>query len=135
MKRALVGLSALLVLSGCSTLLGTANWDAVTITFDAAGSSQDYSVTLTSSKVSGTVAGQPVAEELPQGSWTAITAGVRGLGGREAEACADGQRITVVALSGTAVQQSFAATSCDAGDVFDQAVALAETALATLKEK
>lgn len=132
MRRVLVGvLVALLALTGCSQVIGTADWDRIEVSSTAVAGG-DYTLVVTPDEFTYTVDGKATADKLPDGVWTTLTTGVRALGGREAVKCADGQAIQIRALAGTTLKQSYAANSCDAGDALKQAQALVEQFIATI---
>lgn len=134
MKRVLVllVLPVLLVLSGCSTILGTGDWDEVKVAYS--GSTEgDYSLVVTPTEVSYTLDGKASTHELPAGAWTALTTGVRALGSHTAGNCADGSAITIQASAAGTVKQTFEASSCDADGVFATAKQLVEQVVSQLK--
>jgi hypothetical protein len=137
MKRILVGVVVLLLaLSGCSQVLGTADWDRIEASFTAdasTGSKGDYTLVVTPTEASYTIDGKTSSQKLPEGAWTTLTTGVRALGPREGAACADGQAIQILAKAGGAVKQTYQANSCDAGDAMKQAKALLEQFIALIK--
>lgn len=138
MKRALVLLllPLLLIAGGCSTLLGTGDWDEVKVTFQSGSDADqpgDYTLLVTPTEASYTLDGKATTHELPSGAWEALTTGLRALGDHAGENCLDGQNLTIQALAAGTVKQTFEATSCDAGDALGQAQALIEQVISRLK--
>lgn len=132
MRRVVVGvLVLLLALTGCSQVLGTADWDRIEVAYTAG--SDSYTLVVTPSEASYTIDGKESSQKLPEGLWTTVVTGVRALGGREPTKCANGEEIQIVAKAGSAVKQTFAANSCDAGDALKQAKALMEQVIALIK--
>lgn len=120
-----------MLLSGCAQLMGTSNWDRIEVTYSAAASDPDggYTLTLTPAEASYSVGGRRQTTELPQGTWDAAVTAVRALGQREGQPCADAQTIEITAKAAGRVSQTFAATSCEAGEVFNQAKQLVDMIL------
>lgn len=130
-KRFLVLLLALALsaLSGCSQLLGTSDWDRISVTYSAGsapGQTGNYTLVVTPTDVSYELDGKRTTEKLPDGAWDTLVTGVRALGARQGDGCPGGQFIAIQAKAGSGVKQSFQASSCDAGDAFAQAKALIE---------
>lgn len=135
MKRvlALVFLPLLLTVTGCS-MLGGSDWEQVTATYDSGPeASGDYTLVVTPTEVVYTLEGDATTHELPNGVWTALTAGLSALGDHSSEACPDGQLLTIQAVAGGEVKQTFETSSCDAGESLGQAKALIEQLLSRLK--
>ncbi|MGV8910173.1 MAG: hypothetical protein ACOH1Y_14425 [Propionicimonas sp.] len=132
MKRVVVGVVVLLLaLAGCSQVLGTADWDRVEASYS--GDSGAYTLVVTPTEASYTIGGKESSQKLPDGVWTTLTTGVRALGAREATTCAKGESVQIAAKAGSAVKQSFAANSCDAGDAMKQAKAILDQVIALIK--
>lgn len=89
----------------------------------------NYTFTITPTEATATIDGKPQTAELPKGTWDALVAGVRALGERTSQQCPGSETIRITAKSGSAVSQSFEASSCDAGRVFDQAKQLVDVLL------
>ncbi|HQY99743.1 MAG TPA: hypothetical protein PKV13_11605, partial [Propionicimonas sp.] len=125
MKRIALVMVALL-LSGCS-LIGSTSWDKVEVDFSAGTTDAgDYQLVVTPKQVTYTADGDTTSQDLPEGAWTALATGLGALGARTSEPCPDGQFLEVRAKAGDQVKQTFQASSCDAGDAFDQVQALLE---------
>jgi hypothetical protein len=126
----------LLALSGCSQVLGTADWDRIEASFSAGiatGEKGGYTLVVTPTEVTYTIDGKESSEKMPDGLWTTLTTGVRALGAREGSTCADGEAVQIVAKAASTVKQSFQANSCDAGDAMKQAKALLDQVIALIK--
>lgn len=138
MKRVLILLAAplLFVLAGCSSLLGTGDWDQVKVTY-LSGSDEtprgDYTLVVTPKQASYTLNGKESTHELPSGVWEVLTTGVRGLGAHTSDSCLDGASLTIEAAAKGSVKQRFEATSCDAGDLLKQAKGVVEQVVNQLK--
>ena len=133
MRRVAVGvLVLLLALTGCSQVLGIADWDKIVVNYtDEAGG--DYALVVTPAEAISTIDGEETSHKLPDGFWNTLVTGVRALGEREAVTCAEGQAIKIQATSGGAVKQTYAANSCDAGDALKSAQKLVEQLLPLIK--
>ena len=133
MKRfLLVLLPLLLLVTGCAQLMGTSDWDSIEVSYTGSAvpdQSGNYSFTITPTEATYTIDGKSQKAELAQGAWQALVTGVRALGERTTQPCPGSQTIRITAKSGSAVSQSFEASSCDAGEVFDQAQQLADMLL------
>lgn len=136
MRRLLAVLAALLLFTGCSQALGTADWDQIKVDFQA-GSTQDqkgnYTLLVTPTEATYTLDGKSTAHDLPQGAWEALTTGVRALGERSSEPCPGGQFLQLEARAGDAVKLTYQASSCDAGNALAQAQALLEQLIGQLR--
>lgn len=139
MKRLLLvvlALPLLVVASGCSSLLGTADWDQVKVSYFAASTAEqpgDYTLVVTPKQASYTLDGKASTHELPEGVWELLTTGVRTLGTHEPGSCLDGALLIIEASSSGTVKQTFEASSCDAGDLLDQAQGLIQQVISQLK--
>lgn len=112
-------------------MLGTTDWDRIEASY--AGGSGAYTLVVTPTEASYTIDGKTSSQKLPDGVWTTLTTGVRALGAREITTCADGESVQILAKAGTAVKQTFAANSCDAGDAMNQAKALLDQVIQLIK--
>ena len=136
MRRLLAALAALLLLTGCSQVLGTADWNQVRVDFQAGsteGQEGNYTLLVTPTEAVYTLDGKSTSHELPQGAWDALTAGIRTLGERTSEPCPGGQFLSVEARAGDAVKHTYQASSCDAGNALAQAQALLEQLIGQLR--
>ncbi|MEA5118094.1 MAG: hypothetical protein VB036_10820 [Propionicimonas sp.] len=138
MKRCLVLLllPLLLVATGCSSVLGTGDWDQVKVTYLSGSDAKqagDYTLVVTPKQASYTLDGKESTHELPTGAWQVLTTGVRTLGAHTPKNCLDGASLAIEASAEGSVKQSFEATSCDAGDLLNQAKAVAEQVISQLK--
>lgn len=138
MKRllALLVLPLLLVMSGCSSLLGTGDWDQIKVAYSSdSGATRggDYTLVVTPKGVSYTLDGKTTTHDLPSGSWQVLTTGVRALGAHSGASCADGSLIKIEASAAGAVKQTFESTSCDAGDLLGKAQDLIQQLIGQLK--
>ncbi|MCW5951762.1 MAG: hypothetical protein KIT69_05860 [Propionibacteriaceae bacterium] len=135
MKRviALLILPVLLVLGGCSTILGTGDWDQVKVSYLSSADGDDYTLLVTPTEASYTLAGEASTHELPSGVWDLLTTGVRSLGDHTSDTCADGSVLTIEASAAGTVKQTFAASSCDADGLFSTAQSLIEQVVSRLK--
>ena len=132
MRRIVVtALVLVLALAGCSQVLGTSDWDRIEASY--AGTSGAYTLVVTPTEATYTIDGKKSSQKLPDGVWTTLTTGVRALGPREGTTCAKGESVQIVAKAGTAVKQSFAANSCDAGDAMKQAKAILDQVIQLIK--
>lgn len=137
MKRllSLLVLPLLLVLAGCSSLLGTGDWDLVKVTY-APGSEESapgYALVVTPEQASYTLDGKESVHELPAGTWDLLTTGVRALGDHASPECLDGAHLTIEASAAGSVKQTFEATTCDAGDLLANAQGLIQQVINQLK--
>ncbi|MGB7961959.1 MAG: hypothetical protein WCF12_03235 [Propionicimonas sp.] len=125
MKRLLlILLPVFLLFAGCAQLMGTSDWDTIQVTYSGSAVAEpkgNYTFTITPTEATYTIDGKSQSVELPKGAWDALGAGVRGLGERTSQPCPGSQTIGIIAKSAGVVSQSFEASSCDAGGVFDQA--------------
>ena len=135
MKRVLVllVLPILVALGGCSTILGTGDWDQVKVTYLANADGDDYTLVVTPTEASYTLDGKASSYELPSGAWNLLTTGIRTLGDHTGESCPDGSTLTIEASAAGSVKQTFAASSCDTDGVFSTAKALIEQVVSQLK--
>jgi len=139
MKRLVVAVLALLLtLTGCSQVLGTADWDTIQVTYKSpAGATDlpagDYTLVVTPTDATYTVNGEKKSNKLPDGAWTALTTGVRAFGDRKGTDCSDKGSITITASVAGTVKQNFEANGCDAGDAFKQATDLVAQIIAQIK--
>lgn len=133
MKRIIVVLlPVLLLFAGCAQLMGVADWDTIEVSYEGSAVPEQkgsYSLTITPTEATYTIDGKTQTAELAAGAWDALVTGVRALGERTSTPCPGSQAIRITAKSGSSVSQSFEASSCDAGEVFDQAQQLAEMLL------
>lgn len=134
MKRALVllVLPILVMVSGCSTLLGTGDWDQVKVDYLTNTEGDDHRLVVTPTEASITLDDQVTSHELPSGTWDLLTTGLRALGDHSSDACPDGSVLTIEASAAGTVKQTFAASSCDTDGVFDTAQTLIEQLIAQL---
>lgn len=132
-KRILVLLlPVLLLFTGCAQLMGTSGWDTIEVTFTGSATKDqkaNYTLAITPTTATYKVNGETQKTELPQGTWDALVTGVRALGERSSQSCPGGQTIRITARSGGQVSQTFEASSCDAGGLFDQAKQVADMLL------
>ena len=138
MKRLVVAVLALLLtLTGCSQVLGTADWDTIEVTFtspdDPGLTMGDYTLVVTPTEATYTLNGEKKSGTLPDGAWSALTTGVRAFGDRKATACSGKGSITIAASAGGTAKQHFEANGCDAGDAFKQATDLVAQIIAQIK--
>ncbi len=135
MKRAiaLFVLPILLVLGGCSAVLGTGDWDRVAVTYLSSADAESYTLVVTPTEASYTMGGEASTHELPSGVWELLTTGVRTLGEHTSDSCPDGSTLTIEASAAGTTKQTFAASSCDADGVFASAQALIEQVVSRLK--
>lgn len=138
MKRllALLALPLIVAVGGCSTLLGTGDWDEVRVSYTsglAAEQAGDYTLVVTPAKASYTLDGKPTSYDLPEGTWDLLTTGVRTLGAKDGGGCLDGATLIIEASAGGSVKQSFEANSCDADGLLDRAKSLIEQVVNQLK--
>lgn len=136
MKRLVAVLAALLLVSGCSQVLGTTEWTRIEVIYQA-GSAKDqngnYSLVVSPSEAVYTLDGKESSQELPQGAWETLTTGIRALGARESQPCPGGQFLSITAKAGESVKQAYQASSCDAGDALAQAQAAVGRVLELIK--
>ncbi|MGC3954770.1 MAG: hypothetical protein QM804_11110 [Propionicimonas sp.] len=138
MKRALVllVLPLLVALGGCSSLLGTGDWDEVKVSYAAGFEAEragDYTLVVTPKQASYTLDGKATSYDLPEGTWEVLTTGVRALGGHESQECLDGAQLTIEASAAGKSKQSFEATSCDADGLLERAKGVIEQVISQLK--
>jgi len=137
MRRVIVSvLVLLLALTGCSQVLGTADWDKIEVSYtspDGATDLGDYTLVVTPTEATYTFNGEEKSDTLPDGAWTALSTGVRALGDRKGVACEGKGSISITASAAGAAKQSFEANGCDAGDVFKQATDLMAQIIAQIK--
>ncbi|MGC4152383.1 MAG: hypothetical protein QM628_04810 [Propionicimonas sp.] len=135
MKRALalLVLPILLLAGGCSTILGTGDWDQVKVTYLATADGDDYTLVVTPTEASYTLDGKASSHELPSGAWDLLTTGLRTFGDHTSENCPDGSVVTIEASAAGTVKQTFAASSCDTDGLFSTAKTLIEQVVAQLK--
>lgn len=135
MKRvlALLALPIVMVVSGCSTILGTGDWDQVKVSYLATADGDDYTLVVTPTEASYTLDGKATSHELPSGAWDLLTTGLRTFGDHTSENCPDGSVVTIEASAGGTVKQTFAASSCDTDGVFSTAQTLIEQVISQLK--
>ena len=132
MRRIVVtALVLVLALAGCSQVLGTSDWDRIEASYSS--TSGAYTLVVTPAEATYTIDGKKSSQKLPDGAWTTLTTGVRALGAREGTTCAKGESVQILAKAGTAVKQSFAANSCDAGDAMKQAKAILDQVVQLIK--
>ena len=134
MKRVVVALLALLLtLTGCSQMLGTADWDRVEVTFTSPEEMGDYTLVVTPAEATYTLNGEKKSGKLPDGAWAALSTGVRAFGDRKATTCSGKGSITIVASAAGKTRQNFGANGCDAGDAFKRATDLAAQIIAQIR--
>ncbi len=139
MKRLVVAVLALLLtLTGCSQVLGTADWDKIEVTYTSPEGATDlpagdYTLVVTPTDATYTINGEKKSDKLPDGAWTALSTGVRALGDRKGAACSGKGSIAITASAAGAAKQSFEANGCDAGDAFKQATDLVAQIIAQIK--
>ena len=139
MKRLVVAVLALLLtLTGCSQVLGTADWDKIQVTYQSPEGatdlpSGDYTLVVTPTDATYTINGEKTSNTLPDGAWTALSTGVRALGDRAGTACSGKGSITITASAAGTSKQNFEANGCDAGDAFKQATDLMAQIIAQIK--
>lgn len=136
MKRLLVLLLLpLLAVAGCSSVLGTGDWDEVRVTFASGVDNEqpgNYTLVVTPEQASYTLDGKTTSHELPTGTWQVLTTGVRSLGAHPAEGCLDGALLTIEAMADGTVKQTFEASSCDAEGLLDTAQSLIQQVISRL---
>ena len=127
----------LLALTGCSQMLGTADWDRIEVTYtppdDPGQTAPGYTLVVTPTEATYMLDGEEKTGELPDGAWSALTTGVRAFGDRTGASCTGKGSITIKASAVGTAKQSFEANGCDPGDIFKQAQALVSQVIAQLK--
>lgn len=138
MKRllAVLVLPLLLVIGGCSSILGTGDWDQIKVTYASGSDAEqpgDYTLVVTPEQASYTLDGKASTRDLPSGSWEVLTTGVRSLGEHTAGDCLDGALLTIEASASGTVKQTFEASSCDSDELLGRAQSLIEQVVSQLK--